>query len=138
MPKKLKGGPFSLARYYMLQKRKVFGSVPWVNRYNLDNLVLSFKFCGTSRRTILVTSGVSKNKTRTSKVGAISKAQKVFKTCPGRIFEKLRKQFRNTQRVPFMLEQNRKPLFPQLGKNIFLKKTSDFVFDRANLNETKV
>ena len=48
MPKKLKGGPFSLARYFV-------GSVPWANRYNLG----SFKFC----RTFLVTSGVSKKNT---------------------------------------------------------------------------
>ena len=38
--------------------------------------IWSLKFCRTSDRTILNTSGVSKNKTRTSKVGAISKAQK--------------------------------------------------------------
>ena len=40
------------------------------------------------------------NKTRTSKVGAISKLRlkkrKNFKICPGRIYEKLRKQFRDT------------------------------------------
>ena len=59
--KKLKGGPFSLARYCMLRgkKRKIlFGSVPWANRYNL-------RFCRTFGRTILVTSGVSKKKTLT-------------------------------------------------------------------------
>ena len=34
---------------------------------------------------------------------------------PGRIYEKLWKQFRDTQRVHFMLDKSQKPLFPQLG-----------------------
>ena len=33
------------------------------------------------------------------------KKRKVLKICPGRIYEKLRKQFRDTQRVPFMLDK---------------------------------
>ena len=32
---------------------------------------------------------------------------------PGQFYEKLRKQFRDTQRVPFMLDKTRKPLFPE-------------------------
>ena len=47
----------------------------------------------------------------------------VFKICPGRDYEKLKKQFRDTQRVPFMLDKTRKPLFPQLEMNFFEKKT---------------
>ena len=49
------------------------------------------------------------------------KKRKVFETCPERIYEELRKQFRDTQRVPFMLDKTRKPLVLQLGtkKNIF-------------------
>ena len=58
------------------------------------------------------------------------KKRKIFKTFPAltkcllskcllstylnSIYEKLRKQFRDTQRVPFMLDKTRKPLFPQL------------------------
>ena len=61
------------------------------------------------------------------------KKRKVFKTCPGRIFEKLRKQFRVTQKVPFMLGKNRKPLFPQLGtKNMFFEKTRFFSFGKGH------
>ena len=41
--------------------------------------------------------------------------RKVFKIYPEGIHEKLRKQFRDPQRVPFMLDKTRKPLFPQLG-----------------------
>ena len=48
------------------------------------------------------------------------KKSKIFKTCRGRIYEKLRKQFRDTQ-GPFMLDKTRKPLFPQVGKIFFLK-----------------
>ena len=50
------------------------------------------------------------NKTETSKVGAISKAPKAqrFRNMPGT------KQFRDAQRVPFILDMTRKPLFPQL------------------------
>ena len=52
------------------------------------------------------------------------KKRNVFETCPGSIYEK---QFRDAQRVPFMLDNTRKPLFPQLGtKKTFLKKTLDF------------
>ena len=52
---------------------------------------------------------------------------KVFTTCPGRIYEKLRKQFRNTQRVPFMLDKTQKPLFPNWEqKKTFFKE--NFVF----------
>ena len=40
------------------------------------------------------------------------KKRKVFKICPARIYEKYRKQFRHTQRVPFTLDKIRKPLFP--------------------------
>ena len=42
------------------------------------------------------------------------KKRKVFKICPARFYEKLRKQFRDTQRVPFMLDETRKPIFTQL------------------------
>ena len=31
-----------------------------------------------------------------------------------RFYQKLRNQFRDTQKVPFMLDKTRKPLFPQL------------------------
>ena len=48
------------------------------------------------------------------------KKRKLFGICPGRFYEKLRKQFRDAQRVPFMLDETRKPVFPQLGtRNIF-------------------
>ena len=40
---------------------------------------------------------------------------------PGHFYEKLRKQFRDTQRMPFMLDQTRKPLFPQMEKKYFEK-----------------
>ena len=40
------------------------------------------------------------------------KKRKFFKTFPALIYEKLTKQFRDTQRVPFMLDKTRKPLFP--------------------------
>ena len=45
-----------------------------------------------------------------------------------RIHEKLKKQFGDTQRLPFMFDNTRKQLSPQLGrrKELFLKKTSDF------------
>ena len=69
------------------------------------------------------------NKTRTSKVGAISKAQKanVSKICPGRIYEKLRKQFRDTQRVPLILDKTPKLLIPRLRTKkhfFFVRKMS--------------
>ena len=40
---------------------------------------------------------------------------------PRRFYEKLRKQFRDTQRVPFMLDKTRKPLFAEtiFEKTIF-------------------
>ena len=41
------------------------------------------------------------------------KRRKIFKICLGPTYEKLRKQFRDTRRVPFMLNKTRKPLFPQ-------------------------
>ena len=52
MPKKLRGGYFSLARCCMIpgKKENLFGSVPWANRCNL-------KSCRTFGRTILVSSG---------------------------------------------------------------------------------
>ena len=58
------------------------------------------------------------------------KKRKVFKICLGRNYGKLRQQFWDTQRVPFMLHKTGKPLFPQLGtKQHFLnEKTSDFFF----------
>ena len=52
------------------------------------------------------------------------KKRKVLKTCPERIYEKLRKQFWDTQRVPFMLYTTRNPLFIQLER--FLWKKSEF------------
>ena len=77
------------------------------------------------------------NKTGTSKVGAISKAQKAqsFLNMPRCIHEKLWKHFRDTQSVPFMLDMTGKSLFPTGNKKnfehffkktflIFLKKTS--------------
>ena len=75
---------------------------------DLHDVPLKFRRRGKFRR----------NKLRTSKVDAISQAQKtcpVFKTCPGRIYEKLIKQFPDTQKVPFMLDKTRKPLFPNVG-----------------------
>ena len=55
------------------------------------------------------------------------KKRKVFKICPGRIYEKLRKQFRDTQRVPFMLDKTRRLLFSPTGnKKKHFKKTTDF------------
>ena len=55
------------------------------------------------------------------------KDRKGFERCPGRIYEKLRKQFRNTQ-WPFMLDKTQKPLFHQLGtkKHFFEKKFGFF------------
>ena len=68
----------------------------------------------------------------TSKVGATSKAKKfkVFKICPGSFYEKLTKPFRDTQRVPFMLDKTRKPRFPQLEK--FLKQNLIFFFRKMS------
>ena len=59
------------------------------------------------------------NKTRTSKVGAIYKAQKVFNIYSRRIYEKHRKQIRDTQKVPFKLDKTRRPLFPQVVTKYF-------------------
>ena len=42
-----------------------------------------------------------------------------------RIFEKLTKLFRDTQRVPFKLDKTQKPLFSQLGT-----KTKRFFFEK--------
>ena len=57
-------------------------------------------------------SNIRFNKTGTSKVGVYLrlKKRKVFKICPGCIHE-------TPQRVPFMLDKTRQPLFPQLGIN---------------------
>ena len=55
------------------------------------------------------------------------KKRKVFKICPGRIYEKLRKQFRDTQRVPSILGKTRSPLFPQL-ENWKQKKFKILIF----------
>ena len=45
----------------------------------------------------------------------------------GRILEKRRKLFRDTESVPFMLDKSRKPLLTQLGtKNFVFEKTSGF------------
>ena len=62
-----------------------------------------------------------KKKPGTSEVGAIPKAQKgnVFKICTGRFYEKLRKQFRDTQRVPFMLDKTWKPFLPNWKDTFF-------------------
>ena len=48
------------------------------------------------------------------------KKRKVFKICAGRVYEKLGKPFRDTQKVPSMLDKNRKPLFHQLGTIFFI------------------
>ena len=50
------------------------------------------------------------------------KKRKVFKICSGRIYEKLRKQFRGTQTVPFMFNKIRKLLFLQLGRKNFFER----------------
>ena len=48
------------------------------------------------------------------------KKRKVCKKCPGSFYEKLRKQFQDTQSVPFMLDKTRKLLFPLLEtKKVF-------------------
>ena len=78
----------------------------------------------------------TKNKTGTSKVGAISKAQEAqsfLNMLIGRIHEKLWKHFRDTQSVPFMLDMTGKSLFPDWEQNkiwfffwkFFWKKTSE-------------
>ena len=79
------------------------------------------------------------NKTGTSKGSAVSNAQKAqaFKKVQESIFKKLRKQFRDTQRVPFMLDNTRKPLFPQLEKKFFLgKKFKFFSFRKSRIVPT--
>ena len=46
---------------------------------------------------------------------------------PGHFYEKLRKQYRDTQSVPFMLDETRKPLLPEtkkLKKRFFFRKMS--------------
>ena len=74
--KKLKGGPFGRVRYCMLR-----GKPFWFSSLGQQVQFRVFlKYCGTFGITILVTSDVSKNKTGTSKVGAISKAQNAQKT----------------------------------------------------------
>ena len=40
--------------------------------------------------------------------------------------KKLRKQFRDAQTVPFMLDNTRKPLLPLKNKKHFLKKNSNY------------
>ena len=47
---------------------------------------------------------------------------KFFKICPGRIYGKLRKQFRDNQRGSLMIDNNRKPLFPHLEKKTFFER----------------
>ena len=51
---------------------------------------------------------------------------------PKTFHEKLRKEFRVTQRVPFMIDKYRKPLFPQLEtkKTIFDEKFRIFFLKR--------
>ena len=80
------------------------------------------------------------NETGTSKVGAISKdlkAQSFYKIGPGRIYEKLRNQFRGTQRVRFMLDKARKPLFPPGNRKTFLKKFRIFFFRKMSYSAEK-
>ena len=74
MPKKLNGATFSLARNCILRekKKKPF----WFSSLGQQVQFGALKFCRIFGRTVLVTSSVSKNKTGTSQVGAISKAQK--------------------------------------------------------------
>ena len=45
---------------------------------------------------------------------------------PGRFCEKLRKQFQDTQKVPFVLDKTRKPLFPNWKPKTFFEKKKDF------------
>ena len=42
----------------------------------------------------------------------------------GRIHENLRKQFQDTQRVPFMLDKTRKQLFPNWEQKNFFEKNA--------------
>ena len=65
------------------------------------------------------------------------KKRKDFETCPGPIFEKLRKQFGDTQKVPFMLDKNRKPLFPQLKQKGTFILTSIFFFRKMSHSAEK-
>ena len=58
------------------------------------------------------------------------KKREVFQICPGRIHEKLWKQFRDTQSVPFMLDMTGKSLFPTGNKKnwkFFSKKNFENV-----------
>ena len=63
-----------------------------------------------TRRECLKTKGLKAQNQRLKK-------RKVFKVCIARIHEKLRKQFRDPQMAPLMLDETRKPLFPNLKKN---------------------
>ena len=48
---------------------------------------------------------------------------------PGRFYEKLKKQFREAQRNPFMLDKTREQLFPNWKqKKHFFKKNTPFLF----------
>ena len=72
MPKKLKGETFGLVRYSLLR-----GKHFWFSSLGQQvQLGVFLKFCRNFGRTVLVTSGVSKNKPASAQVGAISKAQK--------------------------------------------------------------
>ena len=72
--KNLKGGPLVSSSFHVtLKKEQLLMSSSLGQKVQFG---VSSKFRRTFGRTILVTSGGSKNKTGTSKVGAISKAQK--------------------------------------------------------------
>ena len=51
---------------------------------------------------------------------------------PERFYEKLRKQFRDTKRVPFMLDKTRKQLFPLLETKNFFEKNQIFCFRKMS------
>ena len=51
---------------------------------------------------------------------------------PRTFYEKRRKHFRNTERVPFMLDKTRKPLFHELEtKKTFFEKIGFFLSENV-------
>ena len=62
----------------------------------------------------------------------------VFKICPGRFYEKLRKQFRDTQRVHFVLDKTPNHFSPTGNKScFFFWKKSHFFFRKMSHSAEK-
>ena len=74
--------------------------------------------------------------TRRERLKSALYLSKVSKICAGRIYEKLRKLFRDPQRVPFMLDKIQKPLFRQLGTKTRRERLNSTLYLRLKKHET--